>query len=164
MKKFIVAALCISGWSLSFGAFCATTNNQHPLNAYPESLPGLQRHVIQLPAVGREDDQQVELIIGKIEEVDCNSTSLLGSLSVKPLSGWGYDYYQVAIKPGLVSTKMACLEQAKQKKFITLPLTTAQRFVRYNSKLPIVIYAPHNIEVKYRVWQASATLHTADKK
>ena len=26
--------------------------------------------------------------------------------------------------------------------------------IRYNSKLPIVVYAPEGVEVQYRVWKA----------
>lgn len=28
--------------------------------------------------------------------------------------------------------------------------------LRYNSKLPIVIYAPKDMEVKYRIWKADS--------
>ena len=42
---------------------CATT--AETLSVYPSTLPGLQRHVIDLPAKDTESDYQVELIAGK---------------------------------------------------------------------------------------------------
>lgn len=33
--------------------------------------------------------------------------------------------------------------------------------LRYNSKLPIVVYTPANIDVKYRIWRADETIGTA---
>ncbi|WP_241610411.1 serine protease inhibitor ecotin [Rosenbergiella epipactidis] len=156
----------IAGWVLTglSGLFALSASANDPLKAYPTTLPGLHRHVIQLPALANEADQQVELIIGKEEQVDCNATSLLGTLTTETVKGWGYDYYQVAIKPGRLSTKMACIPNRKEKRFITLPLDTAQRFIRYNSKLPIVVYAPQEIAINYRIWQAKSAVMTAEQK
>lgn len=156
----------LAGWLVTAlsGLYTLSASANDPLKPYPSTLPGLQRHVIQLPALPNEDDQQVELIIGKEEQVDCNATSLLGTLSTETVKGWGYDYYQVAIKPGRVSTKMACLPQTTKRAFVSLPLKPAQRFIRYNSKLPIVVYAPQEIEVNYRVWQANTKVKSAEQK
>ncbi|WP_241572687.1 serine protease inhibitor ecotin [Rosenbergiella nectarea] len=156
----------LAGWVLTglCGLTAMSVSASEPLKAYPATLPGLHRHVIQLPVLTNEDDQQVELLIGKEEQVDCNATSLMGTLTSETVQGWGYDYYQVDIKPGRISTKMACINQTLQKKFITLPLNTSQRFIRYNSKLPIVVYAPQDIEVKYRVWQANPKVMNAEQK
>lgn len=156
----------IAGWVLTgiSGLFALSASANDSLKAYPTTLPGLHRHVIKLPTLANEADQQVELIIGKEEQVDCNATSLLGTLTTETVKGWGYDYYQVAIKPGRFSTKMACVPNTKKKRFITLPLDTAQRFIRYNSKLPIVVYAPQEIAINYRIWQAKSAVMTAEQK
>lgn len=115
MKKLRLSGLILIGLSVSSGIFTTTARASEPLEAYPTSLPGLQRHVIQLPVLNNEANQQVELIIGKEEQVDCNATSLLGTLTSETVKGWGYDYYQVKVKPGRISTKMACLPQTLQK-------------------------------------------------
>ena len=39
------------------------------------------------------------------------------------------------------------------KKFVTAP----SLLVPYNSRLPIVVYVPEGYEVRYRIWNASAT-------
>ncbi|WP_281181174.1 ecotin family protein [Candidatus Arsenophonus triatominarum] len=36
--------------------------------------------------------------------------------------------------------------------------------VRYNSKLPIVVYVPNDMAVKYRVWSAPEELNSAKIK
>ncbi|WP_241645037.1 serine protease inhibitor ecotin [Rosenbergiella metrosideri] len=161
MNRAMIARWVLTGLS---GFFAMSASANDPIQAYPSTLPGLHRHVIQLPATANEQDQQVELIIGKEEQVDCNARSLLGTLTTETVKGWGYDYYQVAIKPGRLSTKMACLPNSTKKRFITLPLNTAQRFIRYNSKLPIVVYAPQDIAINYRVWQAKSAVMTAEQK
>ncbi|EFZ89211.1 ecotin [Salmonella enterica subsp. enterica serovar Montevideo str. 609460] len=33
--------------------------------------------------------------------------------------------------------------------------------LRYNSKLPIVVYTPANVDVKYRIWKADANVQNA---
>ncbi|MBE9367223.1 proteinase inhibitor I11, ecotin [Klebsiella pneumoniae] len=33
--------------------------------------------------------------------------------------------------------------------------------LRYNSKLPIVVYTPSNVDVKYRIWRADETISNA---
>ena len=35
---------------------------------------------------------------------------------------------------------------------------------RYNSRLPIVVYAPKDAEVKYRIWKAEDTVSRAEQK
>lgn len=44
---------------------------------------------------------------------------------------------------------------------IFVPVVGDGYLLRYNSKLPIVIYAPKDIEVRYRVWSASASVGKA---
>lgn len=38
------------------------------------------------------------------------------------------------------------------------------RLISYNSKLPIVVYVPADIQVKYRIWNASETTQDAVNK
>ncbi|BBQ83068.1 MULTISPECIES: serine protease inhibitor ecotin [Enterobacteriaceae] len=128
---------------------------------YPQAEKGMKRQVIQLPAQKDESAYKVELLIGKTLEVDCNQHRLGGELESKTLEGWGYDYYVVEKISGPASTMMACPNQEKTKKFITASLGD-DAMLRYNSKLPIVVYAPENVEVKYRIWQAQETVHNAE--
>ena len=60
----------------------------------------------------------------------------------------------------IASTMMACPDGKKEKKFVTAYLGDAG-MLRYNSKLPIVVYTPDNVDVKYRVWKAEEKIDNA---
>lgn len=49
---------------------------------------------------------------------------------------------------------MAC-PPGSQKKRAFVPVVGDGFMLRYNSKLPVVLYAPSDVEVRYRIWSAS---------
>jgi ecotin len=59
-----------------------------------------------------------------------------------------------------MSTLMACPPGSKKKRAF-VPVVGDGFTVRYNSKLPIVVYAPTDVEVRYRIWSASDKVNTA---
>ncbi|CDL83941.1 serine protease inhibitor ecotin [Xenorhabdus szentirmaii] len=126
---------------------------------YPAPSEGMVRSVIELPPQVNERDYKVELIIGKDMEIDCNHHWFGGKLKKEVLSGWGYDYYVLNKVEGPFSTRMACHEPDTVR-FVQVNLDK-DALVTYNSKLPLVVYTPKDIVVKYRIWQASQTIHTA---
>lgn len=119
------------------------------LDAYPTEVEGLVRHVIFVDKKKNEDNYKVEIEIGKMAEVDCNQHRLMGKLEEKDLEGWGYTYFVYNSTGEMASTMMMCPEPAKMK-FVS----GEKAFVRYNSKLPIVVYAPKGFDVKYSIWTA----------
>ena len=154
----LIAAACVST-----GAFASETPKEQPLEKvapYPKAEKGMKRQVIQLPVQQDEGNFKVELLIGKTLEVDCNQHRLGGQLESKTLESWGYDYYVFDKVTSPVSTMMACPDGKKEKKFVTAYLGD-NSLLRYNSKLPIVVYTPENVEVKYRVWKADETVGQA---
>lgn len=154
----LIAAACVSS-----SAFASEIPKQQPLEKvapYPQADKGMKRQVIQLPVQQDEANFKVELLIGKTLEVDCNQHRLGGQLESKTLEGWGYDYYVFDKVTSPVSTMMACPDGKKEKKFVTAYLGD-NSLLRYNSKLPIVVYTPENVEVKYRVWKADETVGQA---
>ena len=154
----IIAAACMSA-----SAFANETPEQQPLEKvapYPQAEKGMKRQVIQLPVQQDEANFKVELLIGQTLEVDCNQHRLGGQLESKTLEGWGYDYYVFDKVTSPVSTMMACPDGKKEKKFITAYLGD-NSLIRYNSKLPIVVFTPDNVDVKYRVWKADENVGQA---
>lgn len=131
------------------------------LEVYPLSVDGMERHVIMLDSLGSDVEYgyQVEIIPGKTMDVDCNNYGLMGEISEKIVDGFGYNYYEFASTGNVFSTQMACPDDTKTSKFVT----SASRMVRYNSLLPIVVFAPKGIDIKYKIWTAGQE-QNAEKK
>ena len=164
MKNAPKFAIALIAACVSTGAFASNTQSEQPLEKvapYPQAEKGMKRQVIQLPAQQEEANFKVELLIGKTLEVDCNQHRLGGQLESKTLEGWGYDYYVFDKVTSPVSTMMACPDGKKEKKFVTAYLGD-NSLLRYNSKLPVVVYTPDNLDVKYRVWKAQDAIKKAE--
>ena len=161
--KTIVPAVLLAAFA-STSVWATTTDaSAQPLEKvapYPKADKGMKRQVIQLTPEKDESTLKVELLIGQTLEVDCNKHRLGGELDSKTLEGWGYDYYVFDKVTSPVSTIMACPDGKKEKKFITAYLGE-DGMLRYNSKLPIVVYTPENVEVKYRIWKAEDKIQDA---
>ncbi len=69
------------------------------------------------------------------------------------MQGWGYTYYELGQVGPAVSTLMACPDDSRKQAFVQVG--GEPQLVRYNSKLPLVIYAPADMEVRYRIWSAA---------
>lgn len=162
MKTIVPAVLftafaSASAWAASNDAGAQPLEKVAP---YPKAEKGMKRQVIQLTPEKDESTLKVELLIGQTLEVVCNQHRLGGELDSKTLEGWGYDYYVFDKVTSPVSTMMACPDGKKEKKFITAYLDD-DGMLRYNSKLPIVVYTPENVEVKYRIWKAEEKIQDA---
>jgi ecotin len=126
------------------------------ISMYPKAEKGFKQVIVQLPIEKNEDNLKIELFIGSEKMVDCNIHNLIGKTTEETVKGWGYNYFTVESSGETTSTRMAC-PNPPTKKFVTLePILT-----RYNSKLPIVLYVPQNIDVKYRIWRADTALQKA---
>ena len=139
-------------------AGCATASTDD-LKPFPEASTGQVRHVIRLPALDDEAAAKVELLVGKELEVDCNTHWFGGSLATEVAEGWGYSYYVVDGIGGPASTLKACPDGSKELRFV--PVKFDEPLLRYNSRLPIVVYAPVGFEVRYRIWQAGNNIRVA---
>lgn len=141
-------------------AACAATPDA--LKPYPAASEGYNRHVIELPAQTDEAEHKVEIIAGKTLEVDCNLQRMSGQWQEKSVQGWGYSYYELSQIGPTVSTLMACPDGSRKKAFVRV--AGEPQLVRYNSKLPLVIYAPKDIEVRYRIWSAASETSEAPRQ
>ena len=137
----------------------------HPeLKAFPAAEEGWERHVIALPHKERGEDDafKIELIPGRSMLTDGVNLMRLGTtIEPRPLKGWGYTCYEVTGKDVAMSTRMASPEGAKKvEKFVA----GKSLLIRYNSRLPIVIYAPQGQEIRYRIWSAPEKTELAEKR
>ncbi|MCP4577340.1 MAG: proteinase inhibitor I4 serpin [Deltaproteobacteria bacterium] len=126
------------------------------MKAFPPAADGMTRHVLQLPEQKDESAFKVELIIGKTVPVDENNTYFFGgNIKKETIKGWGFPCYKVGKLGPMAGTLMAIDPNApKVNRFITIG--GEPYFIRYNSRLPIVVYAPEGVEVRYRIWNVES--------
>lgn len=140
-------------------AACAIAMPEQDLEPWPPAPAGETRFVIRLPALEDEASRRIELRIGKDLEVDCNRHWFGGKLEREVVVGRGYPMYRLVDVAGPASSMMACPEEEKRMAFVAINLDDP--FVRYNSKLPIVVYVPEGFSVRYRVWSADNVMQDA---
>jgi ecotin len=123
------------------------------LAAFPPAEAGMTRHVIRLAKQQDETAFKVELIIGETVKTDAaNRYFFSGTLETESIPGWGFDRYILRKLGPMAGTLMAVDPNAPQvERFITISET---RLIRYNSRLPMVVYVPDGVEVRYRLWRA----------
>ncbi|MGL4753296.1 MAG: serine protease inhibitor ecotin [Aeromonadaceae bacterium] len=126
------------------------------LKMFPPANQQQQRKVIRLPALEQEQDRKVEILISKPLEVDCNRQRLSADLIEDTVKGWGYSYYTLTEVKGPLSTMMACPKNEKHQ--AQVPVYGEGFLLGYNSRLPVVIYAPKDVTIQYRIWQPGAVI------
>lgn len=134
------------------------------LDAFPPAESGMVRHVLALDPQPDESALKVEWIVGKTVDVDAvNSYFFSGAIEAGTVKGWGFTYYVVRDLGPMGGTLMAPDPQAPNiPRFI--PLAGEPSLLRYNSRLPLVVYVPEDAEVRYRIWRADPELRPMEKR
>jgi ecotin len=155
MKGHVMAALM---FLLVVSSALAADN----MKAFPPAGEGMVRYVLHLPELTNESDFKVELIVGKTVEIDAqNQYFLVGDIEAETIVGWGFTRYLVRKVGPIAGTLMAVDPDApKVARFVTLG--GEPYLVRYNSRVPVVIYVPEGVEVRYRVWSAEGQAKTLE--
>ena len=155
MKTLLIIAL------LAFSSTSATAADN--MKAIPPADPGMARYVINLPPLQDESAVEVELVIGKTVRVDERNRYFFGGkLEKETMRGFGYGRYLLRKLGPMVSTRMAVDPNVpKVDRFVAL--AGEPRLVRYNSRLPLVVYVPAEVEVRYRLWRAEPSATAAEK-
>lgn len=124
------------------------------MKAFPPAEEGMVRYVINLPEQADESAFKVELIVGKTVKTDAvNRYFFGGMLETENIPGWGFNRYILRTLGPMAGTLMAVDPDAPQvERFISLG--GEAQLLRYNSRLPLVVYVPAGVEVRYRIWRA----------
>ncbi|MFZ5569920.1 MAG: ecotin [Thermodesulfobacteriota bacterium] len=133
------------------------------LKAFPPAEAGMVRCVLQLPRQEDESSFRVELLVGQTVLIDKQNRYFFGGkIAAETISGWGFTCYRVSDLGPMAGTRMAVNPDApKVARFITLG--GEPYIIRYNSRLPIVVYVPEGVEVRYRIWTAGAEVKAIEK-
>jgi ecotin len=133
------------------------------MKAFPPAEEGMVRYVLQLPRQADESAFKVELIVGKTVQVDEQNRYFFGGkIEEETVEGWGFTRYMVSKLGPMAGTLMAVDPNApKVARFITLG--GDPYIIRYNSRLPIVVYVPEGVEVRYRIWIAGTEVKAIEK-
>ena len=160
LASVLLSAVTGTGTITPLPAGAAPTPDLRP---YPPAAPGERRWFITVDGAGAVPgslaDQRVELIIGRTLLVDCNRHWLQGSLVEESVPGWGYPMFRVKGGRQQVSTRLACPGQAARREFVVLGGTPT--LVPVNPRLPIVVVAPKDLEVRWRLWRAEPRQQSA---
>ena len=116
----------------------------------------MTRYVLQLPQQADESGYRVELIVGKTVRIDAqNRYFFAGRIEAEAIEGWGFTRYLVRKLGPMGGTLMAIDPDAPEvERFIALG--GEPYLIRYNSRLPVVVYVPEGVAVRYRIWSAAA--------
>ncbi len=133
-----------------------------PLAPFPPASAGEIRYVIDLPPLADESLHQIELIAGRTLAVDCNLHRMAGVWEEKTVAGWGYTYHHLHTTGPLLSTLMACPPGSTQPTFVKIG--SEPQLLRYNSRLPLVIHTPAEVEIRYRIWSTAAESQPAARR
>jgi ecotin len=150
MKKVIGLLIAVLGMTVS--SVAQEQVYRLDTSIFPKPEKGFKQVVIDVPHSKEDTNKRIEFSIGKYAEVDgCNQFSLMGKLEEKNLQGWGYSYYEFKSDGKMTSTLMGCPDMPKRNLFVS----ATSQLVRYNGKLPIVIYIPEEYQVKFKVFTTS---------
>jgi ecotin len=147
MKPWLIQTLCLL---LTIPAAQAADN----LKAFPPAEAGQVRYVLEVPPQEDESAFKVQLVVGKTVLTDAHNRYFFGGqIKEETIQGWGFPRFVVSALGPMAGTLMAVDPDApKAERFITLG---GEPFlIRYNSRLPIVVYAPEGVQVRYRIWSA----------
>lgn len=158
----ILRTLASSVLALTLATGTATAAD--PIEAFPPADDGMVRFVIELPEREDAESVRVELIPGRKVETDpVNRHFFGGQLGSKTVEGMGYTYYVLPELGPMAGTLMAPPPGAeKVERFVGLG---GEPFlVRYNPRLPVVVYLPEGAELRYRLWVAGEETKAAEAR
>lgn len=157
-----VFGLCAAALGGMVAGPALATSPPVDLRAYPAAAPGERRWFIAVDATPTAAaNLRVELMVGRSLKVDCNRHLLQGSVLEESVPGWGFPLYRVRGGEPMVSTRMACPGQAMRQAFV--PLAGPPLLVPVNANLPIVVVAPQDLEVRWRLWRAEPGQRPAER-
>lgn len=104
-----------------------------------------------LSSVDERENRMLELIPGRVEQVDgVNENFLAGTITKEGMKGCSYPCYRVALGPRGSTRRAVPPGTPPVMQFVPLG---NRKLIAYNSKAPVVVYMPEDAKLKFRVWK-----------
>ncbi len=154
-----VCSIAVFSFLVAMSSVLAADN----MKAFQPAEKGVVRYVLQLPEQKDEYAFKVELIVGKTVQLDEGNRYFFGGkIEAENIEGWGFTRYVISELGPMAGTLMAVDPNApKVPRFITIG--GEPYLIRYNSRLPVVVYVPEGVEVRYRIWSATPEAKPIEK-
>lgn len=151
-----VAALLLS-------TVVTTVRAENEMKAFPPADPGMVRFVLHLPKEDDETTLKLELIVGKTVKTDgVNRHFFGGKIEEQTIEGWGFTRYFVSKLGPMAGTLMA-VDPDKPQVARFVSLGREPFIIRYNSRIPVVLYLPEGVEARHRIWRADQKTNEMEK-
>lgn len=138
-----------------FSAACGSKKTGSMSNVLPsQTLDGYRGYALSVTSAqkGSSDvPEKIEIIPGKMMEVDCNNHSLIGEFVQKQLSDGNY-YNVYESKGEAISTLMGCPDNTKRMDFVQ----GQTLFIDADNAASSMVFASEGIEIRRRVWTPSS--------
>lgn len=153
MSQWWLPCLLLTSLPLLMCTTAAGQESKENMKAYPDAEEGMARYVLHLEPQEDESLFRVQLLVGQTVTIDeVNRYFFAGELIEESIEGWGFPKYTLKNLGPLAGTRVGVDPDApKVKRFITLGGEPS--LLRYNSRLPLVVYVPADAEVRYRIWK-----------
>ncbi|CCD11599.1 unnamed protein product [Trypanosoma congolense IL3000] len=116
---------------------------------YPQPEPDQNCCVLFLEEKpDEEENYRLQLIPGYATNDSAAPSTVSGVVREETIYGWGCNYYVVELGPRPTRRRSS---QAFEKPTRFVPISS-KHLLRYNSRLPVVVYLPKGVELRYRVW------------
>lgn len=153
MNHWLLPCLLLGSLPLLMCTQAAGQESKENMKAYPEAEAGMARYVLHLDPQEDESLFRIQLLVGQTVTIDeVNRYFFAGELLEESIEGWGFPKYTLKHLGPLAGTRVAVDPDApKVKRFISLGGEPS--LFRYNSRLPLVVYVPEDVEVRFRIWK-----------
>jgi ecotin len=101
---------------------------------------------------------RLELVVGRIVDVDCNLHQFTGQIRTETVPPQERTIHRVELGP-MISTRMACPDRRRQRRFVALQ--GRPHVLPYDASRPLVVYAPRDALVRWRIWRPERSLQPA---
>ena len=123
---------------------------------YPNKA-GYKKHLLYIPKLENQEEtnRKVEIIPEKTLGVNSAVHSLSGKMETGKVEGYNFDYW---IFDATVENKVVIETSTKSEKKDKFTIVE-KKLVAYNSRLPIVVYAPEGFEINYKIWETNGKMY-----